>query len=66
MSSTEKSAFTITDFCDAYGVGRSFTYAEMAAGRLPFRKAGRRTLILRDDAHRWAESLPTGKPYGEA
>lgn len=54
-------ALTIKDFTQAYGVGRSFTYSEMAAGRLPFRKAGRRTLILRSDAEQWAASLPVGK-----
>lgn len=56
-------AFTIRSFGNAYGVGRSFIYSEMAAGRLPFRKAGRRTLIMRDDAQRWADNLPKGGPH---
>ena len=56
----DKSALTITDFMAAYGLSRSYTYSEMAAGRLRFRKAGRRTLIMKEDAERWAASLPMG------
>lgn len=41
------------------GVSRSFLYAEMAAGRLHSRKAGRRRLILGADLGAWLESLPT-------
>ena len=53
-------AFSVTDFCRSYGIGRSFAYAEMAAGRLAYRKAGRRTIILREDAEKWATELPEG------
>ena len=51
-------AFTIPDFCRAYGIGRTRTYAEIAAGRLLARKVGRRTLILKRDAAAWLNSLP--------
>ena len=51
-------AFTIPDFCRAYGIGRTRTYAEIAAGRLLARKVGRRTLILKRDADAWLNSLP--------
>jgi hypothetical protein len=59
---TEIKAYTITSFCRAYAIGRSLTYSEMAAGRLRFKKAGRRTIILKDDADYWLEHLPTGGP----
>jgi len=58
-------AFTIRSFCQAYGVGRSFTYSEMAAGKLSYRKAGKKTLIMRADAQRWADNLPKGGPHAE-
>lgn len=40
------------------GVSRSFIYAEMSAGRLASRHAGRRRLILRSDLDAWLEALP--------
>lgn len=51
-------AFDIPEFCRRYRVGRSFTYTEIASGRLTARKAGRRTLILSADAEAWAQGLP--------
>ncbi len=51
-------AYTVKQFCGAFGVGHTFVYAEIAAGRLRVRKAGRRTLVMRADAERWAAGLP--------
>lgn len=51
-------AYTIADFCRSYGIGRTKTYAEIAAGRLLARKVGKRTLILKSDADRWLTTLP--------
>lgn len=50
-------AYTIPDFCRAYGVGRSYTYEEIKAGRLRIVKAGRRTLIPAADARAWLATL---------
>ena len=55
-------ALTIERFCDEYGLGRTKAYAEIGAGRIPVRKCGNRTLILREDAEQWARSLPIVKP----
>lgn len=41
------------------GVSRSYIYAEMKAGRLASKKAGRRRLILGPDAAAWLEALPS-------
>jgi hypothetical protein len=57
--SAERFALTINEFCTQFRVGRSYTYQEIAAGRLRVRKAGRRTIILQLDALDWAKSLPT-------
>ena len=58
MREAEKLAFTIDEFCKAHGIGRTLCYAEIAAGRLKIRKAGRRTLIMATDAAAWREALP--------
>jgi excisionase family DNA binding protein len=51
-------AFTINQFCEHYGVGRTFLYEQIKSGHLAARKAGTRTLILRAEAERWACALP--------
>jgi hypothetical protein len=51
-------ATTIEKFCAENGVGRTFVYGEIAAGRLIPKKAGRRTLIPRVEARRWLNALP--------
>ena len=53
-------AYTLDEFCRRHGVGRTFAYKEIAAGRLKIRKAGRRTLVLPEDAAEWRASLPAG------
>lgn len=60
------SAYTIKQFCEEFGIGRSLAYAEIAAGRLRSRKVGKRTLVMRSDVERWAESLPEGKRSGHS
>lgn len=56
-----KVALSISEFCEVYGVGRSFTYEAIADGKLKTRKAGRKTLILKTDADAWLASLPEGR-----
>lgn len=53
-------AYTVKDFCAAYGVGRSTVYEEIKAGRLRTVKVGARTLIPVDSARAWFEQLPEG------
>jgi excisionase family DNA binding protein len=57
-TSDSAGALTIAEFCAAFNVGRTFLYAEIKSGRLSARKAGSKTLILRSEAVRWAQSLP--------
>ena len=61
MESGHKAAFTVNEFCVRFGICRSLFYAEVRAGRLKTRKAGRRTLVLTRDADSWAEALPEGR-----
>lgn len=53
-----KGAYTVDEFCKAYGIGRHLAYTEMGGGRLQYRKAGRRTVIRKVDADAWLDSLP--------
>lgn len=46
-------AFTVNEFCDAHAIGRTRFYREVRAGRLRTLKAGRRTLVSREDAEIW-------------
>jgi hypothetical protein len=52
-----KVALSVPEFCHRYGIGTTAAYAEMKAGRLIARKAGRRTLIRVEDAERWFTGL---------
>jgi excisionase family DNA binding protein len=51
-------AFSISEFCVRYGIGRTNAYQEIATGRLRAVKVGRRTLITHDAAEAWLAALP--------
>lgn len=50
-----KLAYGITEACKSVGLGRSFLYQEIAAGRLRTFKVGTRTLIRSSDLEDWLE-----------
>ena len=52
-------AHSIQETTEIVGVGRSFVYQEIRAGRLVARKAGGRTIILHDDLLDYLRRLPT-------
>ena len=54
-------AHSIPEAAKIVGVGRSFLYEEIRAGRLVARKARGRTLILHPDLIDYLERLPTLK-----
>ena len=58
QNEVNKLALTIAEFVQLSGMGRSYIYQEIKAGRLIVRKAGRRTLILRDEGLAWLANLP--------
>jgi len=57
---TGRKAYSVNDFCQAYSIGRTLFYDEVAAGRLRVRKVGKKTLVLATDGEAWANSLPEG------
>lgn len=61
MTEKIKVAFDIAELCEAYGVGRSFVYEELAEGRLKAKKLGRKNLVAKVEADRWFASLPDAR-----
>jgi excisionase family DNA binding protein len=55
---TEKCAYTVKDFGEAFSIGQTKIYAEIKSGRLKARKFGTKSLITKGDADAWLESLP--------
>lgn len=56
------STLSIAQTARFLGIGRSTLYNLIKAGRLPVRKLGKRTLILRDDLDQFVASLPVKSP----
>ncbi|MES2101676.1 MAG: helix-turn-helix domain-containing protein [Pseudomonadota bacterium] len=66
-SNPSPAAFTIPQFIEAFGVGRTSAYEEIAAGRLATYKVGRRRYISAHAAAEWqrrleAEANPPAAP----
>jgi excisionase family DNA binding protein len=57
----DKRAFSISEFCARYSIGRTTAYKEIAAGRLGAIKVGHRTLIAEDSAEAWLKALAGSK-----
>jgi excisionase family DNA binding protein len=53
----KKRAFSVAEFCERYGIGRTSAYEEIRAGRLRIVKVGKRTLVPEDSAEKWLQSL---------
>jgi excisionase family DNA binding protein len=51
-------ALSIREVMKITGLGRSFIYEEIKAGRLVVKKAGRRSLIFVADLNAWLARLP--------
>jgi excisionase family DNA binding protein len=49
-------AYSVDDAAEALSISRRMLYRELAAGRLRFAKAGRRTLISTAAIHDWLEA----------
>ena len=58
------STLSIAQTARFLGIGRSTLYNLIKDGRLPVRKLGKRTLILRDDLDQFVAALPVKGPRG--
>ena len=57
-----KLAFSVDELAQSSGLGRTFIYEEINSGRLVVSKAGRRTLVLVENAKAWLNALPQLSP----
>lgn len=55
-----KQAYTMREFCQTFGIGKTLAYEHIKEGRLVTRKVGSRTLIRAEDAKAWLDALPKG------
>jgi hypothetical protein len=65
QNNAQKLAYSIDDIVKLVGVGRSLLFEEIKAGRLPVKKAGRRTLVTDSALKGWLSNLPAksaGRP----
>jgi hypothetical protein len=51
-------AYTVAEFSNVSGIGRSKLYLERKAGKLRFRKCGKLSLITHDDGLAYLNALP--------
>lgn len=57
MEFTQTGAFTVNEFLIWARISRTKFYQEVAAGKIPIRKLGKKTLIKRADAENWLDGL---------
>lgn len=57
-SGPQPAAFDTASAAGYIGIGKTKLFAEIQAGRIPAKKAGNRTLILRSDLDAWLAALP--------
>ena len=55
---TERAAFTVNEFLTWARISRAKFYEQVKDGRIPIRKLGKKTLVLKSDAERWLNDLP--------
>lgn len=58
-SSPQRLAYAVTEAARISGLSKSWLYVEMQSGRLAYRKAGTRRLILASDLESYLRSLPS-------
>ena len=54
-------AESVKEFCESVGIGKTFFYAEVKAGRIKTLKAGRKTLVLVSEKLAYLEKLAADK-----
>jgi excisionase family DNA binding protein len=62
----DRLAFSLAGAASAIGVGKSTLHELIATGKLPVRKLGRRSLVLREDLEDYLQGLPVRGERGAA
>ena len=60
----QRLAYSIDDITKQVGIGRSFLFEEIKAGRLLVKKAGRRTLVSDAALREWLSNQPAKSAGG--
>ena len=58
MQNANNGALTVKEFLAWSRISRTTFYNQVNAGKIPLKKVGKRSLILRTDAESWLNSLP--------
>ncbi len=58
MVSTNTGAMTVKEFLTWARISRTTFYKEVNEGRIPLKKCGKRSLVMRSDAEAWLSNLP--------
>lgn len=61
MMNDHQGAFSVKEFLSWARISRTKFYEEVGARRIEVRKLGKKTLVPRQEAERWLDSLPTSK-----
>jgi excisionase family DNA binding protein len=61
-----KLSFSIPEFCNVTGLGRTNIFAAIRDGKLEARKFGRRTIIEREAGETFVKSLPKARQHDES
>lgn len=54
---TQKQAYSVREFTEAFSIGRTMFYREVNEGRLKIHKIGTKTIVKAVDANAWLETL---------
>jgi excisionase family DNA binding protein len=66
QTQVDRLAFSLADAASTIGVGKSTLHELIATGKLPVRKLGRRSLVLREDLKKYLQGLPVHGERGAA
>lgn len=58
MTTQQTGAMTVLEFLDWARISRTTFYKQVNAGRIPLKKVGKRSLVMRSDAEVWLSNLP--------
>ena len=61
VTTPDRGAYTVKEFCAWAGISRSKFYQEVNAGQIRLRKIGRKSVITVDEAENWLLNLPGAK-----
>ena len=58
MQNLNTGALTVKEFLSWARISRTTFYSQVNKGKIPLKKVGKRSLVLRSDAESWLNSLP--------